>query len=74
VRLEEDILHVRVSAPPVNGAANDALVALLADRLGVGKRAVQIVSGASSREKQLLFDGLDDADLRARIVQALASK
>jgi uncharacterized protein (TIGR00251 family) len=58
-------LKVRLLAPPVNGAANDALVALLAERLGVAKRAVRIVAGATSRTKTVEIDGITEAAVRA---------
>ena len=44
-------LRVRLTAPPVDGAANDALVALLAERLGIAKRDISIVHGATGRQK-----------------------
>ena len=44
-------LAVKVAAPPVEGAANEAVIALLARELGVAKSAVSIVSGESSRLK-----------------------
>ena len=44
-------LKVRLQAPPVDGAANEALVAFLAESLGVRSRDVRLVSGASSRAK-----------------------
>lgn len=47
------VLLVRVTAPPVDGAANEALVRLLARDLGVGRTAVVIESGATSRTKRL---------------------
>jgi uncharacterized protein (TIGR00251 family) len=47
VGVHGDALKVRLLAPPVDGAANAALVALLADRLGISERAVRIVSGAT---------------------------
>jgi uncharacterized protein len=50
-------LKVRLLAPPVDGAANEALVILLADRLGVPRRAVRIVHGAASRAKVVEIDG-----------------
>jgi uncharacterized protein len=51
-------LKVRLTAPPVDGAANDALLAFLARTLGVGKRSVRIVSGESSRSKIVEVDGV----------------
>lgn len=55
-----DALKVRLCAPPVDGAANDALVELLARLLAVGKRAVRIVAGASSRAKLVEVDGITE--------------
>ena len=51
-------LKVRLQAPPVDGAANDALVAFLADELGVPKRGVRIVVGSASRSKVVEVDGI----------------
>jgi uncharacterized protein (TIGR00251 family) len=56
-------LRVRVHAPPVDGAANDALIALLADRLAVPRRGVRIVTGATSRTKTIEVDGVTPADV-----------
>ena len=50
-------LSVRVAAPPVDGAANKALVALLAKRLGIPKSAVTIASGETSRLKMVRLAG-----------------
>jgi uncharacterized protein (TIGR00251 family) len=62
-----DALLVRLAAPPVEGAANDALVAFLAARLGVPRRAVTLVSGARSREKRLAIDGVSAAEAARRL-------
>ena len=62
-----DALLVRVNAPPVEGAANDAVVETLAKTLGVAKRAVTIVSGASSRTKLIQVSGVTAAALRERL-------
>ena len=63
----EGRLLVRLAAPPVDGAANDALVALLARQLGLPGRAVTIVRGTRGREKQVRIDGLAPADVTARL-------
>lgn len=64
---EGERLKVRLTAPPVDGAANEALVALLAERLGVPKRQVVIVRGATSRQKVVEVVGLNLADVRQRL-------
>lgn len=51
-----DALKIRLAAPPVDGKANEALLAYLAERLGVGRRAVELRSGASSRRKTVAVD------------------
>lgn len=56
-------LKVRVSSPPVEGAANEALERLIAATLKVPPRAVRIVAGHQARVKRLEIDGADEADL-----------
>jgi len=51
-------LRVAITAAPVDGAANDAIIALFAKRLRVPKRAVTIVRGPSSRDKALFINGV----------------
>jgi uncharacterized protein len=55
----DGVLRARVGAPAVEGAANNALVRLLADELSIAPRDVRIVAGASSRQKLVVVDGLD---------------
>ena len=64
VGLHGDALKVRLSAPPVDGAANVALVELLADALCVPRRAVRVVSGGASRGKVVEVDGADVENIR----------
>jgi len=59
-------LRVRVAAPAVEGAANEALVRLLARELGVGRSAVRILSGASARRKLVAVRGVPAATVLAR--------
>ena len=58
-------LKVRIQAPPVEGAANEAVISLLAERLGVPRRAVRIVAGAASRSKTIEIDGTTEEAVRA---------
>jgi uncharacterized protein len=55
---------VRVTEPPVDGRANEALVRLIAKRARVAKSRVTIVRGARSRDKLVRVDGVDEAELR----------
>ncbi len=59
-------LRVRVAAPAVDGAANRALVRLLAGELGVPRGSVRIVAGETARTKLVEVDGLDRGALAAR--------
>jgi len=51
----DDCLLIRLQAPPVDGKANKALLAFLAESLGVPKSAVQLMAGAKSRVKRVLI-------------------
>ena len=59
-------LAVRVTAAPVDGAANAALVRLVASAIDVPRTHVALVAGASGRRKVLEVDGLDPRVVRAR--------
>ena len=66
---QEGCLRVRVSAPPVEGKANEALERLLAKALGVPKIAVGVVSGTRSRDKTVVIDGLNQDEAIQRLRQ-----
>ena len=53
---------VRLAAPPVDGAANDALIELLAREFRVARRDITIVAGHASRDKRVEIAGLSDVD------------
>lgn len=55
-----DALKIRLSAPPVDGAANDALIEFLADVFAVGHRDVRILSGETSRSKVVEIEGITE--------------
>jgi uncharacterized protein (TIGR00251 family) len=56
--LFEDALRVRVNAPPVEGAANEACRGLLAEKLGVPKSSIEIIRGQGGRNKQIRVAGV----------------
>jgi uncharacterized protein len=66
-------LLVRLAAAPVDGAANDALIAMLAAILGCPKRDVAIASGERARDKVVRIDGMDIAQVSARLLAILPS-
>lgn len=55
-----------MTAPAVEGAANTALLALLAEELDVARRDVRIVAGATSRQKLVVVDGVEPEAVVAR--------
>ncbi len=57
-------LKIKVTAPPEKGKANEVLVELLADRLGLPADALSVVSGQSSPSKMIAIAGLDDEMLK----------
>jgi uncharacterized protein YggU (UPF0235/DUF167 family) len=71
-KLEEGVLHARVAAAPVDGAANLALLELLAAALGIARGRVSIVAGEAARQKAVRVEGLPESEIAARIGRALA--
>jgi uncharacterized protein len=65
---DADAYLVRVTAPPVDGRANDALCRLIARRAGVAPSRVTLVRGAKAREKVVSVEGIDAATLRERLL------
>ena len=64
VGLHGEALKIRLAAPPVDGKANTCLIGFLADRLGVAKASVSLVSGESSRAKRVRIAGVDPSLVR----------
>jgi uncharacterized protein (TIGR00251 family) len=65
VGAEPEWLRVRLKAPPVDGKANEALVELFARTFSLSKRAVEIVSGDTSRLKRIRLHGVSPAAVAA---------
>ncbi|HLQ27606.1 MAG TPA: DUF167 domain-containing protein [Ktedonobacteraceae bacterium] len=67
IEWEQGNLKVRLTAPPVDGAANEALVALLAERLGLPKRSISIVRGTTTRQKMVEISGISLEDVKHKL-------
>jgi uncharacterized protein len=65
--VREDAVEVSVNAPPVDGAANDEVVRVLAAALGVPRRQVAVVAGEKGRRKVIEVAGLGADDVRQRL-------
>jgi len=62
---------IHLAAPPVDGAANDALIEFLSKTLQRPRRDISILSGLKSRDKRVAIDGLSDEDWSARLAALL---
>jgi uncharacterized protein (TIGR00251 family) len=67
IEWEKGGLKVRLTAPPIDGAANDALIALLAQCLGLHKRNIQIVHGTTGRHKIVEITGMPAEAIEKKI-------
>lgn len=65
VREPDGRIRVALTAPPVEGAANKALCAFLAKRLGIAKSLVSLHSGEKSREKTVRIEGISADEIQA---------
>lgn len=68
VGVQGGALKVRISAPPVEGAANETLIEFLANTLGLRKRDIELLSGERSRRKRLRIRGLGAESIAARLL------
>ncbi len=65
--IQGGVIRIQLTAPPVDGAANEALVAFLSNVLRVPKRDVEIVSGKTAREKVVSVSSLSPEEVEARL-------
>lgn len=62
-----DALKIRLAAPPVDGKANECLLAFVAERLGVAKARVSLVSGQTSRSKRVAVAAITPAEVELKL-------
>lgn len=61
------LLKVKVTAPPVEGAANEACIGLIAKKLGIRKSQLTIAAGAKGRKKTILVSAIDKMELEQKL-------
>ena len=64
---QDEVLRIRLKAPPIEGRANEALCRFLASKLAIPATNVEIISGATARTKRLRIMGLSAEAVRARL-------
>ena len=69
-----DALKVALTAPPLEGRANEACVAFFAELLNVSRSSITIAAGETSRNKLIRVSGLSAAEVETRLREALASR
>jgi len=67
VEVRGDVLLIRVSAPPLDGRANDAVCRVLAQALGIKPSKLRIVRGERARDKVVMIEGLDAGAVKLRL-------
>lgn len=67
--ISEGVLKVKVTAPPVEGAANEACIGLLSKKMGLRKSQIKISAGARGRKKTILVSEISKTDLEQKINQ-----
>ena len=73
ISLEENLLKVRLRALPIEGKANEALIAFLASILAIPKSKISLRKGKSSKVKELLIQDLSPEELQSKLQLHLAS-
>jgi uncharacterized protein (TIGR00251 family) len=72
--MHDGAIKIRLAAPPVDGAANAALIEFIAKRLGVSRARVRIAAGETSRRKVLEIDGVEAALASATLLGSVAQE
>ncbi|MBN2568515.1 MAG: YggU family protein [Deltaproteobacteria bacterium] len=65
VGIQGDALKIKITAPPVDGKANDECIKFLSDRLGIKKARISIIAGQASKNKKIAISGATERDMKA---------
>jgi len=63
--IQGDALKIKITAPPVDGKANDECIKFLSDRLGIKKSRISIIAGHASKNKKIAISGATERDMKA---------
>lgn len=66
--MQDGTIKIKLTAPPVEGKANQALVEFLSELLGVAQSKIEIVSGSTGRKKLIAIEGLDAEAAQKKII------
>jgi uncharacterized protein len=72
--IENDVIHIKLRALPLEGKANNALVDFLSQKLAVRKSSITIERGDKSRDKRIAIKGLTKEELNVRILSIIQSQ
>ena len=71
---EEEVLHIRITAVPEKGKANEAVIAFLSKILKISKSQIRLVAGSTSRIKRFQIDDLSLPELESKILPMIKKK
>ena len=63
----DNVFHIKISAPPIKGKANQELVAFLSQVLGVNRSRISILKGETSKNKLVAISGLSEEEVREKL-------
>jgi uncharacterized protein (TIGR00251 family) len=73
VRFQNEVLHIKIAAPPVKGRANNELIGFLIKQLGISKNSITLEKGHTSRNKVISVTGLDRNEVIKRLLSGTKS-
>ena len=70
--LDDGTVKIRITAPPVDGQANKAIIDFLSEVLSVPKSKLEIVAGQTGKDKIIAVEGMNSKEVQAKVLQHLA--
>ncbi len=70
--LDDGTVKIRITAPPVDGQANKAIIDFLSDVLNVPKSKLEIVAGQTGKDKIIAVEGMNSKEVQTKVLQHLA--